>query len=347
MARKRGERINTSYVSTSSYLGILAIVSSITVGEAFILDIWFGQTLTLVGVLTYYVAINCFFCTIILSITRKYLFDRPLHKITKAARKITGGDFSVRIEPTRRSGKKGQIDVLVEDFNKMAEELSSVEMFKNNFISNVSHEIKSPLSIIQSYAKALKAPDLSVEQRDEYADIVVSASKRLSVMVENILKLSKLENQEITPLPKAYQLGEQLRHCALFFMDSWQQKGIDLQIDVQDVIVNSDESLLEIVWNNLISNAIKFTEPGGVIRITSYQEESFIVVKIKDSGCGMDEEIAVRIFDKFYQGDTSHSTEGNGLGLSLVKKVIEIVGGKIAVESKPKEGSVFTVKLKI
>lgn len=206
---------------------------------------------------------------------------------------------------------------------------------KSDFIANVSHEIKSPLSVIQSYTMALKNKNLTSEERDEYANIVIDATQKLSLMVTNMLKLNKLENQEIHVVRNRYQLGEQLRHCALLHMESWQAKNIDFHMDVEDVIVNYDESLLEMVWNNLISNAIKFTEPGGNIELSSILDEKHIFVTIKDSGCGIGADEIERIFDKFYQGDTSHSTQGNGLGLALVKRVLQIVDGKINVESIP------------
>lgn len=242
--------------------------------------------------------------------------------------------------------EKDEIEVLIEDFNKMAEELNSVETLKGDFIANVSHEIKSPLSIIQSYTMALKDRDLTPDKREEYADTVIGATQKLSLMVANILKLNKLENQEIYAVKRRYQLGEQLRRCALSQMESWQTKNIDFQIDIEDIIINYDESLLEIVWNNLISNAIKFTEPGGKVELSSTVDEEYVYVKIKDTGCGMSEEEMERIFDKFYQGDSSHSTQGNGLGLALVKKVLQLAEGEIKIESSPNKGSTFTVKLK-
>lgn len=345
--REKDERINTSIISFPMFLSIFTIIYLLTVGQAIILGQWLGESPSLIGVLTYYIIVTGLIITLLLGISKKFFYGKPLEFIAKAAREIAKGDFSVRVMPFRKDGKKDEIEVLVEDFNKMAEELSSVEMFKSNFISNVSHEIKSPLSVIQSYTKALKDHDLTDKQRDEYADTIISATTRLSDMVGNILKLSKLENQEIYPTPQSYQLGEQLRQCALNYVDLWQRKNIDFKIDVQDVVVNYDASLLEIVWNNLISNAIKFTGNGGRISITSRLNGEYIYVAVEDSGCGIDKETKARIFDKFYQGDTSRSVEGNGLGLSLVKKVIEVVRGSISVDSVIGKGSIFTVRLKV
>jgi signal transduction histidine kinase len=165
--------------------------------------------------------------------------------------------------------------------------------------------------------------------------------------VSNILKLNKLENQKIVPVADCYELDEQLRRCVLAFEDLWDQKNINVTVDLDEITVCYDESMLEMVWNNLISNAIKFTAPGGFIEISLKKLAGFAVVRIIDSGCGMDEETQKHVFDKFYQGDLSHSQEGNGLGLALVKKAIDISGAKISVLSKAGEGSTFTVRLKI
>lgn len=177
-------------------------------------------------------------------------------------------------------------------------------------------------------------------------DTIIDATEKLNAMVTNILKLSKLENQQIFPAPETYQLGEQLRRCALNFMEKWQAKDIEFVIDVADVSVHYDASLLELVWNNLLSNAIKFTDKDGHISLTSKVTVNTVLVTVKDSGCGMDSETCKRIFEKFYQGDTSHASEGNGLGMALVKKVVDIVGGKITVKSSPGNGATFTVELK-
>ena len=340
------KRINASLISFRVYLAIFAIVFLLIVGQTFIIIDYLGQTLPLIGTLSYYLLGMSLIFTILFGVFKRYIYGKPIRRIAKAARQITEGDFSVRVESLRKDGKKDEIEVLIEDFNKMAEELNSVETLKSDFIANVSHEIKSPLSVIQSYTMALKDRNLTSDEREEYADTVIEATQKLSLMVANILKLNKLENQEIYAVQNRYQLGEQLRRCALFHMESWQAKNIDFHIDVEDVIVNYDESLLEIVWNNLISNAVKFTEPGGNIKLSSVLDEEYIYVTIKDTGCGISAGEIERVFDKFYQGDASHSTQGNGLGLALVKKVLQIAEGEINIESSPNNGSTFTVKLK-
>ncbi len=340
------KRINASLISFRVYLFTFGVVLLLMVGHTFIVKYYLDQTLPLIGTQSYYLLGMSLIFTLLIGVFKRYVYGKPLKRIAKAARQITEGDFSVRVESLRKDGKKDEIEVLIEDFNKMAEELNSVETLKGDFIANVSHEIKSPLSIIQSYTMALKDRDLTPDKREEYADTVIGATQKLSLMVANILKLNKLENQEIYAVKRRYQLGEQLRRCALSQMESWQTKNIDFQIDIEDIIINYDESLLEIVWNNLISNAIKFTEPGGKVELSSTVDEEYVYVKIKDTGCGMSEEEMERIFDKFYQGDSSHSTQGNGLGLALVKKVLQLAEGEIKIESSPNKGSTFTVKLK-
>lgn len=344
--KKWDKRINASLISFRVYLTTFAIIFLLIVGQTFIIINLLGQTLSLIGTLSYYLLGMSLIFTLLFGVFKRYIYGKPIRRIAKAARQITEGDFSVRVESLRKDGKKDEIEVLIEDFNKMAEELNSVETLKSDFIANVSHEIKSPLSIIQSYTMALKGRNLTSDERDEYINTVIEATQKLSLMVTNILKLNKLENQEIYAVRNRYQLGEQLRRSALVHMESWQEKNIDFHIDVEDIIINHEESLLEIVWNNLISNAVKFTKSGGNIELSSFLDEGYIYVTIKDTGCGISEREIERVFDKFYQSDTSHSTQGNGLGLALVKRVLQIVEGEINIESSPNSGSTFTVKLK-
>ncbi len=283
--------------------------------------------------------------TVAIALTRKYVWNKPITKLSEAAKKVTEGDYSVQVPYMRKDGKKDEAEVLIEDFNTMVRELASTEILKSDFISNVSHEIKSPLAVIQSYVQTLKSSDLSEAERVKYLDTIMLATKKLNAMIVNILKLNKLENQSIVSNATDYQLGEQLRQCALGFMELWENKEINFEIDVCDVTVHHDATLLELVWNNLLSNAVKFTEKGGTISLTSKERDGFVFVTVKDSGCGMSEETVKRIYDKFYQGDTSHSTEGNGLGMAMVKKVLELENGEITVKSELGKGTEFTVKL--
>lgn len=288
-----------------------------------------------------------FLCTIIDEIRRKFMVDRPVRQIIKAAEQMMTGDFSVRIPPLHGIANADGFGVIADYFNQMAQELSGTETLRTDFIANVSHELKTPLAVIQNYGTMLQQQDLPENKRLEYAKAITDASRRLANLITNILKLNKLENQQIFPKAETYDLGEQLCECLLTFERAWEDKALDIETDVEEeVMVNSDGELLSLVWNNLFSNAIKFTPPHGKISLTLKAEGEFAVVQVSDTGCGISPEVGKHMFEKFYQGDTSHATQGNGLGLALVKRVMDIVGGDISVSSEVGKGSIFTVKLK-
>jgi signal transduction histidine kinase len=349
--KNKNKRINTSFVLWKDW--ILLSIALMIVNGCFVM-IYFslrkdGITSALLvapSMIGYFLFISLVL-SVVTGILRHYSFSRPMRRLSDAARKIAQGDFSVRLAPLRKDGKKDYVEVMFEDFNTMAEELSSIETLKDDFIANVSHELKTPLAVIQSYARAIQQDKLSDEQRNKYADTIMNASQNLSELITNILKLNKLENQEILPLSAPYDLSEQLRRCALAYENLWESKDITFQADLETIVVRYDESILEVIWNNLLSNAIKFTAPGGKISLKLTTIAGYAVVRVTDSGCGMDEETLKHIFDKFYQGDTSHSQQGNGLGLALVMKALQMLGGKISVDSKPGTGTTFSVRLNI
>lgn len=292
------------------------------------------------------VFLSFIFC-VIDSIRRKLTVERPVKRITDAADKIMQGDFSVRVKPQGKLGSDDTFNRVIDCFNKMAEELGSVETLRTDFIANVSHEMKTPLSVMQNYGILLQSPDLPEEKRMEYAKGVVDGSRRMSDMMTNILKLNRLENQQIYPQTTEFDLGEQLCECLLQFENVWEKENIEIETDVaDDVKVKADADLLAHVWNNLFSNAFKFTPSGGKVTVIMKAAENHAIVEVRDTGCGMSPEIGAHIFEKFYQGDTSHSVQGNGLGLALVKRVIDIMQGEISVESTVGKGSVFTVKIR-
>jgi len=280
-------------------------------------------------------------------IRRKRTVERPVKKITEAASKMIGGDFSVRVEPVFQFGTEDGFNEIIECINKMAQELSGVETLRTDFISNVSHEMKTPLAVIQNYATLLQAPDLPEEKRMEYAKAICDASRRLADMMTNILKLNRLENQQIYPNLTVFDLGEQLCESLLQYEDVWERKNIEIETEIaQDVRVRADAELLSLVWNNLFSNALKFTEDGGKVTLTLTADEKYATVRIADTGCGMTSEVGAHIFEKFYQGDASRATQGNGLGLALVKRVIDIMQCEIGVESAVGVGTAFTVRIR-
>lgn len=278
-------------------------------------------------------------------IRRKLTVDRPAEEILKSLNRIKNGDFSARIALS--GGKYSHFSEIADNINLLAEELSGVEALRTDFISCVSHELKTPLAVMQNYGSLLREPKLSEEKRISYAESITEACKRLSELITNILKLNKLENQQIFPEKKKYLLNEQLCECILQYENLWEKKNIEPEIEInEDIFICSDPELLTLVWNNLLSNAFKFTDEGGRVRTEVYADESYAWVKISDTGCGISSEEGARIFDKFYQGDTSHSGQGNGLGLALVKRVVDIIHGEITVESEKGKGSTFTVKLR-
>lgn len=279
-------------------------------------------------------------------IRQKLTVERPAKRIIEAGEKIKQGDFSVRIQPHMKMTADKNFGKIIECFNKMAEELNSVETLRTDFIANVSHEMKTPLAVIQNYGTLLQTPGLSEEKRIEYAKGVTEGSRRMADMMTNILKLNRLENQQIFPQTTEFDLGEQICACLLQYETVWENANIEIETAIEEEIrVKADAELLSLVWNNLFSNAFKFTEPGGTVSVSVITAKQYAIVKIKDTGCGMSPDVGTHIFEKFYQGDTSRSLQGNGLGLALVKRVIDIMQGEITVESVAGIGSTFTVKI--
>ena len=279
-------------------------------------------------------------------IRRKNMVEKPVRRITEATGKIMQGDFSVQIEPLHGMGTDG-FNQVIDAVNRMVKELAGTETLRTDFIANVSHELKTPLAVMGNYAALLRQPGLSEQERREYASAIEQSARRLAQLITNILKLNKLENQQIFPKTEEFDLGEQLCESLLQFEELWEQKELNIETDIEENIrIRSDRELLSLVWNNLISNAVKFTPEGGTVSVSLKAVTDSVVVCVRDTGCGMKPETGKHIFEKFYQGDTSHSTQGNGLGLALVKRVVDILGGEIGVRSIYGEGSTFTVKIR-
>ena len=325
----------------------IAVFSSFSILVYDRVNVATGGDRTLIGLaVAGTIIVGAIICCIADLIRRKKMIEKPQKMILEATEKIASGDFSVKIAPLHDYSKYDGFDLIAENINIMTAELSKNELLKSDFISNVSHEIKTPLAVIQNYTKALQSKNTTKAQKEEFLNGLVLQTNKLSNLISNILKLNKLENQKIIPEIEKFDLAELLRVCTLSFENLFEKKKLELECNIDEVSILSSVSLLEIVFNNLISNAIKFTEPGGKITISLKENKTHAVVKVQDTGCGISKEVGQHIFDKFYQGDTSHTGEGNGLGLALVKQVIDVIGGEISVESSVGKGTIFTVKLK-
>ncbi len=341
------ERVKSAHFSLKAYLVTYFVLLVLSAGQGMIYaeyrNLGSMPLEYIFGMLGYWGLVSAAFILITHSQVRKK-FDGPMRRLSKAAKEVAEGDFSVYLEPVHTSDKYDYVDVMYTDFNKMVEELGSIETLTNDFIANVSHEIKTPLSIIQNYAAALQKDNLPEEVRKEYSDTIITASQKLNTLVANILRLNKLDNQDLTLPEEPYDVCGQLCDCALQFEELWEKKRIEFTVSIEDkAMIRADAGMLEIVWQNLLSNALKFTEPGGKVTLVQTSDNDSITVSVTDTGCGMNKETMRRIFDKFYQGDTSHSNEGNGLGLALAYRVIDRLGGRLSVASEPGKGSSFTV----
>ena len=328
------------------YLGVLLLMSGIHQGLVVLMN-----TLELNGFIQ--TLIPTIYWTAVAAgltlFTRKKVkdtYEEPLHRLADATQQVAGGDFSVYVPTIHTAYRLDYLDVMILDFNKMVEELGSVETLKTDFVSNVSHEMKTPIAVIKNYAELLQMKNASDGEKAEYARNIEEAAGHLSALISNILKLNKLENQRIDPEIESYDLCGQLEECILQYEELWDEKELELEVDMEEkAVIQADPSLMELVWNNLLSNAIKFTEQGGKVTVRQATEAEYVEVSVLDTGCGMSKESIRHIFDKFYQGDTSHSKEGNGLGLALVKRILVLMNGDIQVVSQEGKGSTFTVKL--
>jgi signal transduction histidine kinase len=272
----------------------------------------------------------------------KHFFD-PIIKMGRAMEKVADGDFTVQLE-TKSSAK--EIQEIYSGFNMMTQELSATEVLQTDFVSNVSHEFKTPINAIEGYATLLQGDDALDGDRAEYVEKILYNTKRISDLVGSILLLSKIENQSIPDKQTKFRLDEQIRQSILALEGAWSPKEVEFDVDLESVEYVGNEVLLRHVWDNLISNAIKFGPRGGLVTLKLKMEDGKFVFTVEDEGPGLTDEAKKHIFDKFYQGDSSHKQEGNGLGLALVKRILHISGGEISAENITDEGGCrFTVVL--
>lgn len=326
------------------YVLIILILSGVLTGTSYSLLFLFGF---LPGILLsrifspFVIILMVIAFALVISMQWGRLKLQPMNDLIRAMDKVSQGDFSVRVD----EDAPGDMGALIHSFNDMTQELGSIEMFRKDFINNFSHEFKTPIVSIRGFAKQLERDDLTDEQRREYASIIVSESERLANMSSNILLLTKLENQQIVTDKEEYHLDEQIRNCILLLEKQWCAKEIELSLNMEEITYVGNEEMMSHVWVNLLSNAIKFSPVGGVLEVNCRRLNSAVEVVIRDHGEGMDEATQQRIFEKFFQGDSAHATEGNGLGLSLVKRIVDLCGGTVQVDSTPGRGTAFTVTL--
>ncbi len=315
-----------TYVQTSSgTLQIATIGSSHSYGVAFARIIF---------------ASSSFFAVFALMVTLvSYWISKPVHMLTRATRRVQEGDFSIKLEASHVPGEMGE---LMRSFNGMTEALSQTSYLQKDFISSISHEFKTPIASIRGFARLLQMPGLTPEQQQEYIGLIAQESDRLSRLSQTLLRLSALEQQTAPASLTEFSLDEQIRQVILRLEPTWSVKDIDWQLDLSNVSVTSDQELLSHVWSNIIQNAIKFSPEGSTIEVRVQAEET-AVVEITDHGIGMDEKTLNRIFDRFYQADRSRAQEGVGLGLCLVKRILDMLSGTVKVTSTLGEGSSFRI----
>jgi signal transduction histidine kinase len=267
--------------------------------------------------------------------------------IIEALEKIAKGDFRVNIENKYDRPESHMLGELVDSVNKMAVELNQIETMRQEFISNVSHEIQTPLTSIRGFAQALNSDALSEEDREHYLTIIEAESMRLSKLSDNLLKLASLEAEQVKFEAKPYRLDRQVRNLILACEPQWLEKTLDMEVCLEEVTITADEDLLSQVWLNLLHNSIKFTPPGGRITIRLNRCEDLIKYQISDTGTGISQEDLAHIFERFYKADKSRTglTGGSGLGLAITRKIVELHRGTIAVESQPGAGTTFSVSL--
>lgn len=279
------------------------------------------------------------------TVLSKFAGRHPLSAISamsEATKEVAKGNFDVELD---EGSPIEELRDMAHSFNRMTKELAGTELLRSDFVENVSHEFKTPLSAIEGYATLLQKPGLSEEKRAEYTGKILYNTRRLSTLTSNILLLSRLENQELDIPRETFCLDEQLREVILSQEEGWAGKDLELEVDLDSADYRGNRDLLAQVWQNLLGNAVKFVPERGLVRVLLRREENRLRVSVVDTGPGMSGEVQRRVFEKFYQGDPSRASQGNGLGLALAKRVVDLHGGEIVVSSKEGKGTTFTVYL--
>lgn len=285
--------------------------------------------------------------SLIVAMTAAHFFSKwffePIKDLCEGMQKVSDGNLSTRLETKSSSC---EIQEMIAGFNMMTRELESTEILQTDFVSNVSHEFKTPINAIEGYTTLLQGCENLNTEQQKYVDKILFNTSRLSSLVSNILLLSKIENQSIQTNRDWYGLDEQVREAIVALESAWEPKEIDFDVDLDDIEYYGNEIAMRHVWSNLIGNAIKFSPYGGVVKIRLQKKPEHFIFIVEDQGCGLSDEAKKHIFDKFYQEDTSHKEEGNGLGLALVKRILSVEHGEITAENLPKRGCRFTVTLR-
>ena len=330
---------------TLGILGVLivyAVLSVVLVAILLVLGVSLSELSTPWTLLILLTLLCLFLSTVAAYYLMKKIFN-PLQQISVAAGKVASGDFTAEIS---YQGEFEELERTFENFNRMVKELNSVEIMRSDFIADVSHEFKTPLSAISGYATLLQDSELTEEEKTEYIRKIFFHIDKLNDLTENILRLSKMEQQQFLESPVTFRLDEQLREAIVLLEPKWSEKKLELDLELPEIQFTGHPSLLFTVWTNLIGNAIKYTDAGGTIGVMLSEEKESVRIIVRDNGIGMDEETKTHIFDKFYQGDTSRKSQGNGLGLAICKEIIRKCEGEIMVISTLGEGSEFVVALK-
>ena len=329
-----------------SYIVFLITVSVVvSIGILIFSEVKDFETSILAIFVLLYILFTALIFFIIDYIRRNIIVQKPLNDILDATNLISKGEFDIKLKPRHNYNNYDELDKIMININKMAIGLRNDEILKNDFISNFSHEIKTPIAIMNGYINLLKRNEMSKEERDEYIDKLYNSSINLSNLISNILKLNKLENGEMEL--KDVNLSSVLENVIISYDELINNKKINFDIDMDDRLIKyTNESFIQLIFSNLISNAIKFSKYEGIVEIKLKNKNDYIEFMVKDNGIGMSKDTIIHIFNRFYQGDTSHKTEGNGLGLSMVKKAIDRLGYKISIESEEEKGSTFIVDIR-
>jgi len=330
--------LRTRMIVAVGAIVLVSILISFGIAKLLVLLLPFSTSIPLLIQLNIFSLVIAVIATHFLS---KIFFD-PVKELREGMQRIADGKFDTRLETKSTSD---EIQEVFAGFNMMAQELGSTEILQTDFVSNVSHEFKTPINAIEGYTMLLQSTENIDEVENEYIEKILFNTRRLSSLVSNMLLISKIENQSIQTNQERYILDEQIREAILASEYAWEPKNIEFDVDLDKVIYLGNKNIMHHIWSNLLSNAIKFSPNGGTIKMRLYKKENLIMFTIEDQGPGLSEEAQRHLFDKFYQADTSHKEEGNGLGLALVKNVLTLCSGEISAENASTGGCRFTVTL--